>query len=158
MDGKKLKNPFLGKAGYDCFGCAPHNPVGIKLDFFEEGDEVVSYWTPGTHYQGFVNTLHGGIQALLLDEVSGWCVFRKLQTTSVTSQMNLKYLKPVSTVEGPLAIRASITGQRRNLVFLKAAIYNAVGELCTTAESTFYSFSKEKAREEFFFTGCDTEE
>ncbi len=157
MKDQKLKNPWDGLEGYNCFGCAPTNPLGLKMEFYEEGDEVVCYWNPGEHYQGFLHTLHGGIQALLLDETCGWCVFRKLQTAGVTSKIEVKYLKPVSTLDGELVIRASIQDQKRNLVFLKAALYNAAGEVCTTAESTFYAFSKEKSQDEFFFAGMKAE-
>lgn len=157
MEKKKIKNPWEGLEGYDCFGCAPENPIGVKLEFYEEGDEVVGYWKPSTHYQGFLHTLHGGIQALLLDETCGWCVFRKLQKAGVTYKLETKYVKPVSVLDEQIVIRASIVEQKRNLVFLKAGLYNAAGELCTTAESTFFAFSKEKSEEEFFFTGCTCE-
>lgn len=158
MEKKKLKNPWKGLEGYDCFGCSATNPLGVKMEFYEEGDEVVSYWNPGAHYQGFLNTLHGGIQALLLDETCGWCVFRKLQTAGVTSKMEIKYLRPVSILDGELVIRASIADQKRNIVFLKAAIHNAAGEICTAAECTFFSYSKEKSIEEFHFRGMEAEE
>lgn len=157
MEKKKLKNPWKGLEGYNCFGCASTNPLGVKMEFYEEGDEVVSYWNPGVHYQGFLNTLHGGIQALLLDEVCGWCVFRKLQTAGVTSKLEVKYLKPINISDGALVIRASIADRKRNIVFLKAAIYNAAGEICTKAETTYFSYSQEKALEEFHFTGMKAE-
>ena len=157
MKENKLKNPWKGLKGYDCFGCAPDNPLGVKMEFYEEGEEIVSYWKPDTHYQGWINTLHGGIQAVLLDEISAWCVFRKLQTTGVTSKMELRYLKPVSTLDEQLILRASIIGQKRNLIVLKASLQDASGEICTTAECTYYTFTKEKAHEEFFFTSCDIE-
>lgn len=60
------------------------------MEFYEDGDEIVSYWKPGPEYQGWLNTLHGGIQAVLLDEICGWTIFRKLQTTGVTSKMETK--------------------------------------------------------------------
>ena len=39
---KKIINPWLHKEGYDCFGCAPDNPLGLKMDFFEDGNEIIS--------------------------------------------------------------------------------------------------------------------
>ena len=84
---KKIKNPWLHKPGYNCIGCSPDNPMGLHLDFWEDGEDVVSRWTPTADYQGWIDTLHGGVQSLLLDEVAGWVVTRKLQTTGVTSKM-----------------------------------------------------------------------
>ena len=31
---KKIINPWLHKEGYDCFGCAPENPLGFKDGLF----------------------------------------------------------------------------------------------------------------------------
>ena len=66
---EKLENPWLGLVdeGYNCFGCAPGNPCGLKMEFYEDGDDIVCYWTPGDNYQGWLKTLHGGIQATLMD-------------------------------------------------------------------------------------------
>lgn len=73
---KKIKNPWLGLTdkGYNCFGCSPENPYGLKMEFYEDGDDIVSFWTPGENYQGWMNTLHGGIQATLMDESAGWLI------------------------------------------------------------------------------------
>ena len=52
--------------GYNCFGCYPDNEAGVRMEFYEDGDEVVSIWKPRPEYQGWLNTLHGGIQSCLL--------------------------------------------------------------------------------------------
>ena len=82
---KKIKNPWLHEPGYNCICCGPENPVGLHLEFWEDGEDVLTKWTPTQNYQGWIDTLHGGIQSMLLDEVAGWVVTRKLQTTGVTS-------------------------------------------------------------------------
>ena len=144
---KKIRNPWLHKEGYYCFGCAPNNTSGLKMEFYEDGDEIVSIWKPQSQYQGWIDTLHGGIQAVLLDEICAWVVVRKLQTTGVTSKMETRYLKPVSTLDCHITLRAHIAEVRRNLVILEASIYNEKGELCTRAVCTYFTFSKEKAVE-----------
>ena len=48
---KKIINPWKGLEGYNCFGCAPNNEAGIKMEFYEDGDEVVSIWKPRPEYQ-----------------------------------------------------------------------------------------------------------
>lgn len=50
---KKIVNPWRKLAGYNCFGCSPDNEYGVKMEFYEDGDEVVSIWKPDEHYQGF---------------------------------------------------------------------------------------------------------
>lgn len=155
---KKIKNPWLHKPGYNCIGCSPDNPMGLHLDFWEDGEDVVSRWTPTADYQGWIDTLHGGVQSLLLDEVAGWVVTRKLQTTGVTSKMVVQYVKPISTYDSLLTIRARISRQMRNVAFIEGEIYNAHGEVCTKATLTYFCASRQKAEETMGFCGCDVEE
>ena len=154
---KKIINPWLGIEGYNCFGCAPENAHGLKMEFYEEGDEIVSIWKPDTCFQGWFNTLHGGIQSTLLDEIAAWAIARKLQTFGVTSKMELRYLKPVCTDGEAVTLRARITETRRNLVLIEATLTDASGEVCTKASFTYFTYSKEKSQKEMCFYGCKIE-
>lgn len=113
---KKIINPWGEIEGYNCFGCAPQNPSGLHMEFYEDGDDIVSFWHPDGKYQGWLNTLHGGIQAVLLDEICGWVIMRKLQTAGVTSKMETRYLKPVHTTDNMLTLRASIRYPNQNII------------------------------------------
>lgn len=155
---KKIINPWRGVECYYCFGCAPNNEAGVKMEFYEDGDEVVSIWKPRSEYQGWINTLHGGIQAVLLDEICAWVILRKLQTTGVTSKMETRYLKSISTIEDHLTLRASIIETKRNIVIVEAQLFNANGELCTKALCTYFTFPQEKAKSEMNFLSCDVED
>ncbi|MDO4497888.1 MAG: PaaI family thioesterase [Bacteroidales bacterium] len=155
---KKIKNPWLNQPGYNCICCSPDNPMGLHLEFWEDGDDILTRWTPTQDYQGWIDTLHGGIQSMLLDEVAGWVVTRKLQTTGVTSKMEVQYLKPVSTRDKGLTIRARISRQMRNVAFIEGEIYDAGGEVCTKASLTYFCASRQMAEEEMGFRGCLLEE
>ena len=154
---KKIINPWKGLEGYNCFGCAPNNEAGIKMEFYEDGDEVVSIWKPRPEYQGWINTLHGGIQAVLMDEICAWVILRKLQTTGETSKMETRYRKPVSTTDSHIVLRASIKEVKRNIVIIEAKLYNKDGEVCTEAVCTYFTFSHEKSKDEMHFDKCDVE-
>lgn len=41
-----IKNPWLGIEGYNCFGCCPSNPYGVKMQFYEDGQDIVCFWKP----------------------------------------------------------------------------------------------------------------
>jgi len=158
---KRIINPYIGMSeaeGYNCFACAPHNPHGLKMEFYEDGDDVVCYWIPNSHYQGWTDTLHGGIQATLIDETAGWVIARKMQTTGMTTNLNIKYKRPIPTTpDARLEIRAHICTMKRNFALMEATI-TCNGELCTTAELTFFCFPQEKAKEEFHFLPYEVEE
>lgn len=154
---KKIVNPWQGLDGYMCFGCAPGNPSGLHMEFFEDEEDIVAFWKPDGQYQGWLDTLHGGIQATLMDELAGWVVMRKLQTSGVTSRLDAKFVKAISTREFELTIRGRIKDRKRNAVFIETEIYNAAGELCTRADLIYFITSPERAKEEFHFCGCQTE-
>ena len=157
---KKIKNPWipLTDKGYNCFACSPTNPCGLKMEFYEDGDDIVSFWTPDDNFQGWMNTLHGGIQATIMDESAGWLISRKFQTSGMTTNLNVKYKKPVPTGKDiKIEVRARVKEVKRNFVFIEATISHE-GTICSTGELTFYCFSKEIAEKDFFFTGCELED
>ena len=157
MNRDKILNPYIGLDGYNCFACAPNNPIGLHLEFSEEGDNIVCVWKPSENFQGWVDTLHGGIQATLLDETCGWVVTRKLQTAGITSSMETQYKHPISIKEPFLTIRAHIKEQRRNLVTIDASIEDSKGNICTHATCVYFVFSQEKAIRELHFRPCLTD-
>lgn len=155
---KRILNPWLHKEGYSCIGCCPTNSIGLKLEFWEDGDDIVSFWEPRPEFQGWIDTLHGGVQALLLDEICGWVVTRKLQTTGVTSKMETKYLKPIKTTDSKLMMRARLACLKRNIAIIDAELYDSSDTICTKATCTYFCASKEKALDEMDFRGCKTED
>lgn len=143
---RKIKNPWKKVEGYNCFGCNPDNPLGLHMEFYEEGEEIISFWKPRHDFQGWVNTMHGGILSALIDETAGWVVFRKLQTSGVTARLDIRYKKPVMVTDTQITLRARITGQNRRLVTIEVKLENAMGEVCTEGTATYYVFDKEKAQ------------
>jgi len=157
MDIRRIVNPWASMAKYNCFGCSPDNPFGLHLCFWEDGDDIVSEWQPNENYQSWIDTLHGGIQATLLDELCGWVVTRKLQTAGVTSKMETRYKHPVSISKGKIKLRGRIREQRRNIVLIDAQITDSEGVVCTEAVCTYFAFPKEKAQKEMNFKECKLE-
>ena len=96
---KKIINPWRDHPEYNCFGCCPDNPIGLHMEFYEDGDYIVSKWT----------------------------------------------------------IKAKVSKQVRNLVYINAEITNSKGELCNEGEAIYYLMNQEKAKE-MGFLHCDVEE
>ncbi len=152
---KKLKNPFAELSSYKCFGCSPNNDHGLKLEFYEDGDEIVSTWEPDPCFQGYTNVLHGGIQSTLMDEIASWVVFVKLKTGGVTSRLTCRFRKPVMVNQGPITLRAKLVEQRRNLAEIEVKLFNSEGVLCAESVAEYFILSKEKARESMAFPDPD---
>ena len=128
------------------------------MEFYEDGEEIVSIWHPRPEFQGWVDTLHGGIQATLADEISSWVVFRKFQTSGVTSKMEVRYHRPIHTSDAYIVLRARVEEQRRNLIRIAVRITDSEERLCTEAVCVYFLFPKEKAARDFHFCDCPVEE
>ena len=91
MKRREMYNAYADLEGYNCFGCSPTNPYGLKCKFFDEGEYITCDWEPSENYQGFFHVLHGGIQATLIDEIASWAIFSYAKTAGVTTEMAVKY-------------------------------------------------------------------
>lgn len=148
---RKIHNPYAKMEGYNCFGCSPNNHLGLRMEFYEEGDYLKSKWDPENHFGGYKNVLHGGIQATLLDEIASWCLQIKLKTAGVTANMNVRYRKPVYIDKGKLLLRAKVVDFKRRIVTLQTELFNANEELCCEAEIKYFAYPKEIAQEKLYF-------
>ena len=154
---KKLINPYLDKQGYNCFGCSPTNPIGLHLEFWEDGEEVVTTWSPCVNYDGWVETLHGGIISTLIDELANWVLSRRLQMAGVTTKLEVKFRRPVSTRDPLITLRGRITGNVRNYYTVHVTLHDSNGLLCDEGDVTYCMFDKEHSQE-MGFSACLTED
>ena len=81
---------------------------------------------------------------------------RKLQTTGVTMQLNVKYKKPVLTSDTQITVRGHLASQRRNIATIHLTLENSAGEICDEGEAVYFTFGPDKARE-MGFNGCKVE-
>lgn len=127
-----------------CFGCGPDNPSGLKLRFRKEGPDSVSTWfTPPGDWTGWRNILHGGFQALLLDETMAWVPFGLWNERAfVTKEMSIRYLRPVY-VEKPLLVTGSLVDDLGREIIIKGEIRDEHGTALTEGRCTLVRLSKE---------------
>ncbi len=148
---KKIYNPFKDQKGYNCFACCPTNPIGLHMEFFEDGDYVCSIWKPKIQFEGYPNVLHGGIQGTLLDEIAAWTVYIKTHTSGVTSRMDIKYHKTVLVRNTELLLRAKILNRRVRFATIHAELMDRNGTVYSDAELVYYLFPQEIARSKYAF-------
>jgi uncharacterized protein (TIGR00369 family) len=155
---KKIINPFAimaGKEAYNCFGCSPANNIGLHLDFWLDGEELVAEWQPQKSYEGWTGILHGGIQATLMDEAAAWLILTTRNTASVTSSMNINYLKPVFISTGKLTVRARLHSVENRIVNISCFLRNDEGEVCSEAKVACFCFPEHIARAKYNYPGME---
>ncbi len=88
-----------------CFICGRQNPVGLKLDFYEdqEAEQVRVDFIVPDDYQGYPGVVHGGIVSAILDEVSGRAVMADEgdERLMATLRLTVRFRHPTPT-ETPL--------------------------------------------------------
>ncbi|MFP4384108.1 MAG: PaaI family thioesterase [Spirochaetia bacterium] len=152
---KRLNNPYEKIDGYNCFGCARSNDSGLKMEFFLDGEEVVSLWNPEKRFRGYGKVLHGGIIGTLLDELGAWAVMVLAGTAGVTREMTVRYLKPVLTDQGDLTLRSRIVKQEKSAASVRAEIYNPNGILTTEADIQYFLFPRHIAEKRLSYPGTE---
>jgi acyl-coenzyme A thioesterase PaaI-like protein len=153
IDMIKLKNPYADLPGYNCFGCSPANASGLRMVFFDDGDEVVSLWKTDPDYQGFRDILHGGIQSTMMDEIASWFVFAKMGTAGVTYQMKTRFRRPVHISKGVVQLRAKLAQRQRNIASIEVTLLDGEGALCSESLVDYFLLSREKAEKEMHYPG-----
>jgi len=148
---RKIHNAYADIAEYHCFGCSPANSIGLKLNFWEEGEWVYAKWTPDKWYEGYLNMLHGGIQATLLDEIADWVLIVKLGTSGVTKNLNITYRKPVFVNQGEITIRAKLISHNGNSALTYAELLDKEGIVRSHAEIEYFAFPQEIAKQKYNF-------
>ena len=154
---RKIRNPFResNNGSYLCFGCSPANRIGLKMEFWDNGDEIIAHWMPDKEYQGFHDVLHGGIQATLMDEAASWLIFSKYGTAGVTSEMHVKYLRPVAISAGKIIISARMPSEKKRILTIDCKISDGKGNICATGQVSYFLFPEKIAREKYGYPGME---
>ncbi len=130
---KKLEpNPTNG-----CFGCGGANPQGMKLTF-EQDDEnrrIIGRFRMGATFQGGSGFLHGGIIALLLDEVMGK-VNRFDGARAVTAELSVEYLMPIP-VDQEIVVEGHEVERKGRNFFHVGEIRNEAGVVLARGKGRF---------------------
>ncbi|MFN0027897.1 MAG: PaaI family thioesterase [Acidimicrobiales bacterium] len=123
-----------------CFGCGQDNPSGLRLRFrLLEGGAVGTVVEVPAAFCGVDGVVHGGIQATILDEVSGVAAQLALPAGAdrlpcVTADLALRFRLPV-TQQGPVRAEATVERVEGRNIFVAAKIVDPDGSALTTATS-----------------------
>jgi uncharacterized protein (TIGR00369 family) len=128
---------WIGLQKGRCFVCGKNNPEGMQLvfRFDKERERFFCRLRLGNRYTGPPGHCHGGIIAAVLDEAMSK-VNQLHRVTAVTSEIVVKYLKPVPLNEA-LRIQSQevkVTGRRH---INMAEILNRKGEVLARSRGVF---------------------
>jgi len=119
-----------------CFACGEANPQGLKLKFRITEGGIESEFTPSKLHQGFSGILHGGMMALVLDEMMVNLTWLK-KLNAVTAEFTLSLKKP-APIGKKIRLTARILEHRRRIVRTEAAAVDESGQVLAEAGATCF--------------------
>ncbi|MFC4943070.1 PaaI family thioesterase [Pseudonocardia sp. GCM10023141] len=132
----ELVLPWAERADSHCFGCAPGNPAGLGLHFRPDGDGLVADVCLDRRYESYPGVLHGGIVALVCDEVMGNLIVLRHGRVAVTTSMRMRYVGVIA-IDRHYRCHATIAPGPGAAIQGRAEIRDAAGEVMATATATF---------------------
>lgn len=132
MSEYQLPNHWFGQ----CFGCASGNDEGLHLEFWMMDGACHTHYKVPAHMCGFDGLVHGGVIALMMDEVSQWTIIGTLGGIGLTRDLTVRYLKPVP-IETVLIVEGRVVEQDGDNVKIDLSLMGADGEVLVTGESNY---------------------
>jgi len=139
-------DPELGERIHhfdECFVSGTQNPLGIGLEVFREGDEVVARVVLGAAFEGAPGRSHGGIVAAIFDDVLGY-VLSLIRTPAFTGSLTIDYLAATPIGE-PLLFRARLADRDGRKLFIEGECTHD-GVLLARARATFIQVDPSRFR------------
>lgn len=127
-----------------CFGCGKENPIGAKLKFYEDSENSIqtTFTAPET-WGGWGEIIHGGLQTVLLDEISAWTAISLLSIYGLTVKAKIEFFHPVYINE-KLTIKSKIEEVKGKDILISSFIMTEDEMICTKGLFTFRTIQKEK--------------
>ena len=121
-----------------CFVCGQGNPAGLKLHFRPKnsGPEVEADVRFPVHFQGWKDTVHGGILATVLDEAMVKAA-TAIGCKCVTAEITVKYKKPAVT-ETAYLLSGSILAARGRIITAEGRLCDPSGQVVAQATGKLF--------------------
>ena len=127
---EEIPNHWKGQ----CFGCSTTNSHGLGLRFYLSENGCYTKCTIPDYFCGVDGVAHGGMIALLLDEVSQWAMIGRMGKMGLTREITVRYLRPVPTGT-EIIVEARIGAQDEKNTVLHSAVRSTDKVLLAEGES-----------------------
>src|SRR5688572_25478089 len=121
--------------------------IGFQMRVVEEG-RIVMELDPDESLENTIGLLHGATAAALLDTAMG-CAIATMQPagqTSVTLDLKLTYLRPLSVRSGRVSAEGKVVKPGRQTSYAEGFVRDGAGNLAVHATATFTMIGGENAK------------
>lgn len=144
--GEAVELPWHAEPSFNCFGCSPRNPIGLRLSLkrLPNGDHAAET-TFSENYASYPGIVHGGIVNVLVDEVMGDAIALVHGLLAFSVTLRSKMLLPLKVGEPYLTV-ARISGRGNGVLHTEAEITGPGDELHVMATGTYQPIRSEQAK------------
>ncbi len=119
--------------GY-CFGCSTTNPHSLRLRFWYSEKGCFTRCTVPDYLCGLDGLVHGGILALIMDDVAQWTNIARLGLLGVTRSMAVQYHRPMKT-DTEMIVESQIISREEKAAVQQSTVHSADGTLVAECRS-----------------------
>jgi acyl-coenzyme A thioesterase PaaI-like protein len=119
----------------ECFVSGRHNPMGIGIQVFRDGEDSVAWVELGAAFEGAPGRSHGGIVAAIFDDVLGYLLSIHKQP-AFTGELTVRYRAPTPMGER-LTFRGRLVDRQGRKLMAEGKATAADGTVVATATATF---------------------
>lgn len=128
--------------GYECFGCKPTRSEGLLLEPKLENGKVVDELVFNNSFAGMNGLVHGGFISMALDEMMGYTITLSKEKLSLTTNLNIEFLRPVKCGEKYRIETMILQHEDSKVVTAGEIIELATGKVCAKGKADFFILNK----------------
>ena len=130
-----MNSPLKLEDNHGCYVCGKDNPHGFRLDFSHPKEGLLTTTVVfRAEHQGFKGIVHGGMVAMLLDEMMVNLAWIE-GVSAVTAELTVRLKKAVKVGER-VFFEGRIDRREPRALYASASAKNAQGGLLATAKAT----------------------
>ncbi|MDZ7923134.1 MAG: PaaI family thioesterase [Marinagarivorans sp.] len=140
--GDQLIPPGVTSSVFNGFVTSINNQYGLQLKIHhEKNGGVACEWETARKFEGYPQTLHGGISFAILDELLAYAIFERYRTFAVTLSSKTQWLGRVK-IGSKITAKAIVIRRFWRFVKVQGYIYNHKNHCVVSMAATFYIPSK----------------
>lgn len=140
--GDQLIPPGVTSSVFNGFVTSINNHYGLQLKIHhEQNGGVACVWETARKFEGYPQTLHGGISFAILDELLAYAIFERYQTFAVTLSSKTQWMGRIK-IGSTISAKARVIRRFWRFVKVEGRIYNHKNHCVVSMSSTFYMPSK----------------
>ncbi|MCP3802918.1 PaaI family thioesterase [Allokutzneria sp. A3M-2-11 16] len=138
--------PLRNASWFRCFGCAPDNPRGLRLDPRRvDGGGAECHVRFDEDFCSYPGIVHGGIIGAAADDLMANLILMECRVLALSTSLRTRFVRPV-LVDKPYRIVARLTGSWAGGYAAEADVCDETGDACALVAGTFATARPEQMR------------